>query len=121
VVGIVGPHPFYFAPTLGDTTLRAYRFNQLAGDVAFSQTTDLRIDVFRIRSWLPGTIGVNLSLDHGRVFGPSASSVYHLDLGGGVWWSLLDAVGVSLSYYRGLLGGSRFVFALGPLFSRTGF
>jgi hypothetical protein len=121
VEGIVGPHPFYFAPTLGDTNLRAFRLQQLAGDVAFSQTTDLRVDVLRIRSVIPGTIGLNLSLDHGRVFGPTASSLYHLDLGGGIWWCVLDGIGVSLSYYRGIMGGSRFVFALGPLFSRTGF
>jgi len=121
VEGILGPHPFYFAPALGDTTLRAYRLQQLAGDLAFAHTTDLRIDVVRIRSWLPGTLGLNLSLDHGRVFGPAAGDAYHLDYGGGVWWSVLDAFGLSLSYYRGLLGGSRFVFTFGPLFSRTGF
>jgi hypothetical protein len=122
VEGIVGDHPFYFAPSLGDTNLRAYWLQQLAGDVAFVQTTDLRIDVLRVRSWLPGTLGVNLSLDHGRVWGTtSPSNEYHLNYGGGVWLSILDVIGVSLNYDRALTGGSRFVFALGPLFSRTGF
>ena len=122
VEGIVGDYPFYFAPTLGGTNLRAYHFEQLAGQNAFAQTTDLRIDVVRIHSGLPSTVGLNLSIDHGRVFGPAtASNAYHLNYGGGVWWSLLDAVGVSLNYYRGLDGGSRFVFAIGPLFSQTGF
>jgi hypothetical protein len=122
VEGIVGDHPFYFAPTLGGGDLRGYRFQQLAGDVAFAQTTDLRVDVVRIYSGLPGTIGLNLSVDHGKVFGPATfTSHYHLNYGGGLWWCLLDTIGVSLNYYRGLDGGSRFVFALGPLFSQTGF
>ena len=120
--GILGAHPFYFAPTLGGTDLRAYRFQQFAGDVAFSQTTDLRIDVVRIYSGLPSSLGVNLSVDHGRVFGPTtAGNDYHVDFGGGVWWCFLDAVGVSLSYAHGLDGGSRFAFAFGPLFAQTGF
>jgi hypothetical protein len=120
--GIVGDHPFYLAPTLGGTDLRAYHFQQLAGDAAFSHTTDLRLDVFRIYSWLPGTIGVNLSIDHGRVFGPSTrEDDYHLDLGGGLWWSILDLIGVSASYYHGLDDSSRFVVAVGPLFSATGY
>jgi hypothetical protein len=122
VEGIAGPHPFYFAPTLGGVDLRAYHYQQLAGDVAFAQTTDLRVDVFRFATGLPSTVGFNLSLDHGRVFGPSiAAQDYHVDVGGGLWWSLLDWVGVQLGYFHGLDGGSRFTFTLGPLFSQTGF
>jgi hypothetical protein len=122
IEGITGDYPFYFAPTLGGTNLRAYHFEQFAGQNTFAQTTDLRIDVLRFHSGLPSTIGLNLSFDHGRVFGPATtSSAYHLDFGGGVWWSILDAFGVSLSYAHGLDGGSRFVFAVGPLFSQTGF
>jgi hypothetical protein len=122
VVGIVGDHLFYFAPTLGGSDLRAYHPNQFAGDVAFSQTTDLRIDVVRIRSVLPGIVGVNLSADHGRVFGtPGASNAWHLDVGGGVWWSFMDLIGASLDYFRSVEGAQRIVFSLGPLFAPTGF
>jgi hypothetical protein len=122
VEGIVGEHPFYFAPTLGDGQLRAYHQQQLAGDVAFAQTTDLRIDVFRIGSVVPGTIGINLSVDHGRVFGSTINSdYYHMNYGGGVWWSIVDLIGVQLSYHRGLDGGERISLAVGPLFSNTGF
>jgi hypothetical protein len=122
VVGIVGEHPFYFAPSLGGSDLRAYHPYQLAGDVAFSQSTDLRIDVLRIRSVLPGTAGVHLSFDHGRVFGTSrASDAYHADLGGGVWWSFMDLIGASFSYFRGFDGADRLVFSVGPLFAQTGF
>lgn len=120
--GIVGEHPFYFAPTLGDKHLRAYRKFQLAGDIAFAHTTDLRIDVFRIYSVIPGTIGINLSADHGRVFGKNvAGNDYHFNYGGGIWWSIVDMIGVSVSYHRGLDGGQRFSLAVGPLFADTGF
>ncbi len=122
VEGIVGEHPFYFAPTLGDTQLRAYHKHQLAGDVAFAHTTDLRIDVFRVYSVVPGTVGINLSVDHGRVFGSSiTSNTYHLICGGGVWWSIVDIIGVSVNYHRSLDGAQRFSLAVGPLFANTGF
>ena len=122
VEGIIGDYPFYFTPTLGGTDLRAYHAQQLAGEGAFAHTTDLRIDVWRFTSGLPSTLGVNLSIDHGRVFGPSITgNNYHLNYGGGVWWSFLDVIGVSAAYYRGLDGGSRFVASLGPLFSQTRF
>jgi hypothetical protein len=115
--GIVGDHPFYFAPTVGGLELRAYRFQQFAGDFALAQTTDLRMDVLRILHGIPGTLGLNLSLDHGRVFGTSTPShVYHMSYGGGVWWSVLDAFGMSLAYNRSLEGASRVVFSVGALF-----
>src|SRR5581483_2684717 len=102
--------------------MRAYHYEQLAGTVAFAQTTDLRLDVFRIYSGLPGTLGLTASVDHGRVFGPLAADVYHVDFGGGVWWYLLDTVKLELSYFHGLDGGSRFVLTLGAApFSATGF
>jgi len=122
IEGIFGPHPFYFAPTLGDPQLRAYHKDQLAGELAFSQSTDLRIDVFRFDSVVPGTMGVNLSVDHGRVFGEGITGkYYHLNYGGGLWWSIVDLVGVSVNYHRGLDGGQRFSLAVGPLFADTGF
>jgi hypothetical protein len=121
--GITGSFPFYFAPTLGaNNYLRAYAQQQLAGDFILGQATDLRIDVLRLRTVLPGTIGVNVSLDHGRVWGQGVEgNDWHFNLGGGVWWAVVDLFGVYLSYHRGLEGGDRVVFALGPLFSNTGF
>lgn len=120
--GIVGDHPFYFAPTLGEGELRAYPRQHFAGDFAFAHSTDLRVEVFRIYSGLPGSIGFNVSADHGRVFGPTITGdEYHLSLGGGVWWFLLDTFGLSLNYHRSLDGAYRFSFAVGPLFADTGF
>lgn len=120
--GIFGDWPFYFAPTVGARELRAYNFQQFAGDFAFAHTTDLRIDVFRIETTVPGTIGVNLSADHGTVFGPhTTGSQYHVSFGGGVWWTLVDLIGVQLAYHRSLDGAERFSALVGPLFADTGF
>ncbi len=120
--GIVGQHPFYFAPTLGEPQLRAYVQQQFTGDVAFSHSNDLRIDVLRIGQGVPSTVGVNLSLDHGRVFGRGVlGNDYHVSLGGGLWWSVADLFGVSVAYHRSLDGAERFTAAIGPLFANTGF
>ncbi|MBL8950116.1 MAG: hypothetical protein JNK82_05025 [Myxococcaceae bacterium] len=120
--GIVGRHPFYFAPTLGDPQLRAYAQQMFAGDVAFAHSNDLRVDVVRIGHGVPSTIGFNVSADHGRVFGGSVvGNDYHLSLGGGVWWSIADLFGVSISYHRSLDGAERFTAGIGPLFAGTGF
>lgn len=116
--GIVGAHPFYFSPTLGRGELRAYHLQQLTGDVAFAQTTDLRVEVLRHSA--PGIIGVNLSVDHGRVFAPQISSrTWHLSLGGSVWWAIMDTMAVSAGYYRSLAGGDSFMVMFGPLFVPT--
>lgn len=119
--GIVGAYPFYFAPTLGELQLRAYRQEQLAGTFVFAHTSDLRVDVVRFESVLPGTLGINLAVDHGRAFGPRLSNAWHVSLGGGVWWSLVDTLGLGLAWHHGLDGGWRFSFAAGSLFSTTGF
>ncbi|MBK7861774.1 MAG: hypothetical protein IPJ65_24790 [Archangiaceae bacterium] len=122
VEGILGAHPFYFAPTLGSAQLRAYADQQFAGDLAFAHSTDLRIDVLRIESTLPGTLGVSLAVDHGRVFGRGiAGNDYHVDFGGGLWWCVVDLIGVSVTYYRGLDGAQRVAAEVGPLFSKLGF
>jgi hypothetical protein len=122
VEGIVGAHPFYFAPTLGANELRAHALQQFAGDVAFAHTNDLRIDVIRIDNVLPGSIGVTLSADHGRVFGRGVTGDdYHFDYGGGLYWSIISELGIAVSYHRGLDGSERVEAALGPLFNTTGF
>ena len=67
-------------------------------------------------------MGINLSADYGRVFGAAITgNEYHFNCGGGLWWSIVDLVGVSLSYHRGLDGAYRIALAVGPLFSNTGF
>jgi hypothetical protein len=114
---IVGDYPFYFAPAIRATQLRGYQDEQLAGEVAFVHSTDLRIEIVKIKAGLPSAIGVKLSVDHGRVFGPSIGGRnYHLNYGGGVWWSILNTIGLSANYYRGVEGGSRFSLSFGSLF-----
>ena len=117
VEGIVGPHPFFLAPTLGAPLLRAYRYNQFTGNVAFAHSNDLRIDVLRFTRGVPGSLGIDLSADYGRVFDtPIPSTLWHLSLGGGLWWCPFDRFAVSVSYHRALDGADRFSFALGSLF-----
>jgi len=118
VEGIIGRHAFYFSPTLGEDELPAYHRQQLSGDLAFAHSTDLRIDVFRSEATTPGTFGVDLSIDHGRVFGEGiSSSTWHLSLGGSIYWAVMDTIALSVGYYRSLDGGSRFMMTLGPLFA----
>ncbi len=85
----------------------------LGGDAAY--VVQGRIELVRTSA---GTIGANLSADHGRVFGPSITgNAWHLSLGGSLWWSVMDTMGLSLGYYRGLDGGSCVRLELGPMFS----
>ncbi len=119
--GIVGSYPFYFAPTLGEPWLRAYRQEQLAGSFVFAHSSDLRVDLVRFETVLPSSLGLNLSVDHGRAFGPGFADRWHLSLGGGAWWSLVDTLGLGLSLHHGIDGGWRFSFAAGALFSNPGF
>lgn len=120
--GIVGNFPFYFAPTLGDQELRAFNAEQLAGNGVFAQSTDLRVELLRFRRVLPSALGLAASVDHGLAFGPSVASggSYHLSLGGSVFWAILDTIGLSVGYYRGIEDGQRLVIGFGPLFSTTG-
>ena len=118
VEGIIGKHAFYFSPTLGDEELRAYHRQQLSGDFVFAHSTDLRFDVFRSAATTPGTVGIDLSIDHGRVFGETIRShTWHLSLGGSIYWGIMDTVALSVGYYRSIDGGSRFMMSLGPLFA----
>lgn len=119
---IVGDFPFYHAPTLGDVELRAFNDEQLAGNGVFAQSTDLRVELLRFDAGLPSAIGVAASVDHGFAFGSDvAEEDYQLILGGTAFWSILDLVGLQVSYYRGIDEGSRLVIGLGPLFAQTGF
>ncbi|MEO1301905.1 MAG: hypothetical protein AAFV36_01865 [Myxococcota bacterium] len=119
---IVGDFPFYHAPTLGDQDLRAYNDEQLSGNGVFAQSLDLRIELFRFREGLPGTVGIAASLDHGFAFGSLvANEEYNVIAGGSVFWSILDFVGVQVGYYQGLDEGNRLTFSLGPLFANNGY
>ncbi|MEM6531773.1 MAG: hypothetical protein AAF654_04085 [Myxococcota bacterium] len=119
---IIGDFPFYHAPTLGDADLRAYNDEQLAGNGVFAQSTDLRVEVLRFKTGLPGALGFAASIDHGYAFGSDVvSEDYNVVVGGSVFWSILDLVGLNVAYFRGLDDGSRLTVGIGPLFARTGF
>ncbi len=123
VEGIVGKYPFYFAPTLGDPDIRAYNLEQLAGNGVFAMTTDLRIELVRIKKGLPGAIGIAGALDHGLAFGPDVDGkgTYHVAVGGSLFWSILGQMGLSAGYYYGFQGARRLIITFGALFGSTGF
>lgn len=122
VAGIIGDYPFYLAPTLGASDLRAYNAEQLAGNAVFVHSTDLRLEVLRFKTGLPSAVGVSGGIDHGLAFGSKAAGgTYHAMAGGSVFWNILGAVGVGVGYYRGFNNGSRFTLSVGPLFGATGF
>ena len=117
--GIIGNYPFYFAPTIGDTELRAYNAEQLAGDGVFVHSSDLRLELFRLRHTLPGAIGIAASFDHGLAFGPNtAAGPHHAMIGATAFWSILNLLGMQISYYHGLQEGQRLTFGLGSLFGQ---
>ncbi|MEM6731228.1 MAG: hypothetical protein AAF658_06710, partial [Myxococcota bacterium] len=119
---IVGDFPFFHAPTLGDRDLRAYNDEQLAGNGVFAHSTDLRVELLRFESGLPSALGIAGSIDHGFAFGSDvAEEDYNVVVGGSVFWSILDLVGVKVSYFQGLDDGSRLMVGIGPLFAQTGF
>lgn len=135
--GIVGEFQFYFAPTVGDQDLRAFNQNQFAGDFVFAHTTDLRLELFRIRKVLPGNIGIAGSFDHGRAFvdddladrqPPPSLEIdgepgdYHLSAGGMIFWNVFGLFGLQGQYHRGILDDTeRVVVAIGSQFANTGF
>ncbi|MEM8605805.1 MAG: hypothetical protein AAGF92_01770 [Myxococcota bacterium] len=122
ISGIVGRYPFYFAPTVGDPDIRAYNLEQLAGNAVFSQTTDMRFEFVRIKKGLPGGIGIAAAVDHGLAFGGLVDNgTYNVAVGGSLFWSILDVMGLSAGYYYGFEGGAqRLIIAFGALFGTTG-
>ncbi|MEL6186285.1 MAG: hypothetical protein AAFU79_16800, partial [Myxococcota bacterium] len=128
VQGIVGDYLFYWAPTLGASDIRSYNEEQLAGELVFSHTTDLRVEVIRITDGLPGVIGLAGAIDHGRAFGTNSeidsSEEYHVSAGGTLFWNISGLLGIGASYHVGLQDPDerqRFMLLVGPLFASTGF
>ncbi|MEM1022507.1 MAG: hypothetical protein AAF627_14250 [Myxococcota bacterium] len=132
VENIEGDVFFYWLPSLGSNDLRGFNDEQFTGDTVFSQTTDLRIELLRIRRGLPGNLGIAGSIDHGRAFfGDVVGDAdpinrgrdeYHVSAGGTLYWNLFGLFGLAGSYHRALFDDSeRIVIGIGPQFAATGF
>jgi Omp85 superfamily domain len=110
-----GNYEFYQAQFLGATeNLRGYHKYRFTGDEAFYHNIDLRLKVANFNTYFfPGTFGLLVFNDVGRVWEHGQSSdQWHDGYGGGFWISPLQKLVFSASYGQGTDGGV-FLFKLG--------
>lgn len=109
-------YEFHQAATIGgDTDLRAYRSSRFAGQYSYSQSTDLRLEIARIRRFIiPMKIGIIGGYDYGRVWmDGEKSKKWHQAIGGGIWLNAIDSFTGKVNYFTGEDGGR---FSLGVNF-----
>ncbi|HEV2481856.1 MAG TPA: BamA/TamA family outer membrane protein, partial [Puia sp.] len=110
-----GQYDFYQGQFLGSLEgLRGYRRYRFTGDEAFYHNLDLRIKLARFNTYFfPGTFGLLVFNDVGRVWQHGLSSdQWHDGYGGGFWIAPLGKLVFSASYGEGTDGGV-FIFKLG--------
>lgn len=110
-----GQYEFYEGQFLGALEgLRGYRKFRFTGDEAFYHNIDLRIKLANFNTYFfPGTFGLLVFNDVGRVWQHGLSSdQWHDGYGGGFWIAPLQKVVFSASYGQGTDGGV-FLFKLG--------
>lgn len=93
---------FYHGATLGgDEGLRAFRFQRFLGNSSFSESSDVRFTLGKIRrSFVPMKYGVALGYDYGRVWlDGDSSNKWHQSYGGTVFLSGLNLITAKLSYF----------------------
>ncbi|HVU94987.1 MAG TPA: BamA/TamA family outer membrane protein [Puia sp.] len=103
-----GNYEFYQAQTLGALeNLRGYRKDRFTGGEAFYHNIDLRIKLAEFNTYLfPGSFGMVLFNDVGRVWQAGETSrQWHDGYGGGFWISPLSRLVFSASYGQGTDGG----------------
>jgi hypothetical protein len=112
-------YEFWQMPNIGGSLgLRGYRTQRFYGDIAFWQSTDLRIRFSNSENRiLPFTFGVFGSFDYGRVWlKGEESETWHNSLGGGLWLAPVDALVFSIGTYfpkEEFEESPRFVFKVG--------
>ncbi|GGB15674.1 BamA/TamA family outer membrane protein [Puia dinghuensis] len=103
-----GDYQFYQAQFLGTLeNLRGYHKDRFAGGELFYHNIDLRIKLAEFNTYLfPGSFGLILFNDVGRVWQQGeASKQWHDGYGGGFWISPLSRLVLSASYGQGSDGG----------------
>ncbi|MBF4487250.1 metallophosphoesterase [Flavobacterium sp. CSZ] len=96
-------YEFYQGATLGgDTDLRGYRNERFLGSSYFSQSTDLRLSIGKIRKTIaPLTYGILGGFDYGRVWLDGENSrKWHQDYGGGIWMNAINVLTARVSYFK---------------------
>ena len=83
-----GKYPYYDAAFIGSTQVRGLPSNRFAGDASLFADVSLRQRLIDLTIFLPGTMGLTLRADVGRVFvDGEESGLWHPSAGVGLWWS----------------------------------
>lgn len=101
--GIFGNgYEFYQGAVLGgDQDLRGLRPGRFVGDKVFLQTTDLRLDLLRIKAGIPMRLGVFTGFDYGRTWlKGEESDKWHSSYGGGIWLNGAQLITATVSYFK---------------------
>mgnify|MGYP001945759833 CR=1 FL=1 len=114
-VNIGDDFEFYQAANLGaNNGLRAYRNERFTGKTVFVQSTDLRLNLRKVRTGLlPFNIGIYGGLDYGRVWiDGEDSDKWNNALGGGLFFNGANMMTGNISAFNGN-DGLRLSFRLG--------
>lgn len=96
-------YEFYQGVTLGgDKDLRGYRTERFLGNTSYSQSTDLRLSLGKIRKTIaPLTYGILAGFDYGRIWLDGENSKkWHNDFGGGIWLNGVNVITARVSYFK---------------------
>lgn len=96
-------YEFYQGAALGgDTDLRGFRNERFLGNSYFSQSSDLRLSIGKIRRTIvPFTYGILGGFDYGRVWlDGEDSKKWHHDYGGGLWLNAINVITARISYFK---------------------
>jgi len=96
-------YEFYQGVTLGgDKDLRGYRYERFLGNTSYSQSTDLRYTIGKIRKTVvPFTYGILAGFDYGRIWlDGEDSKKWHNDFGGGFWINGINVITARVSYFK---------------------
>lgn len=96
-------YEFYQGAALGgDTDLRGFRNERFLGDSYFSQSSDLRLSLGKIRKTIaPFTYGILGGFDYGRIWlDGEDSKKWHHDYGGGLWLNAINVLTARISYFK---------------------
>ena len=98
---------YYHAASLGsrnflrdNDVLRGYRKNRFNGRSGMAFNNELRLKLFDVSAYIaPGQFGINAFVDVGRVwYDGQESSVWHNNVGGGIWYTPLDVAVLNIFY-----------------------
>ncbi|MBP2282587.1 hypothetical protein H4V97_000905 [Flavobacterium sp. CG_23.5] len=109
-------YEFYQGATLGgDFDLRGFRNERFLGNKSFYQSSDLRLNLGKIkRSLIPMSYGILGGFDYGRVWAMGEdSNKWHKSIGGGFWLNGLNVITAKITYFKSVEEQARIAFGLG--------